>query len=178
MAIVQTQQYRPITNAELASGDALSTRAAIDMGRTINNRIAYTEAPIVIPNQMWNGGYLLGTGSTPAYAAKWAPIWVPGQYTTLRIDVHAEITAGTSTNLVFHVDQVPYVGAGIFSPTDRTASITITGGPNNYNTTLTGIEWLNTTRKRWLHVVMFRDNLGSTDNCIVRVLHICTLPPI
>lgn len=177
MAVVQTQEFRTITNNEVGNGDGLSTRAATDLIRGVNNRLAYVEAPIVITNQMWRGGYALGTGAAPAYAAKWPGIWVPPAYSSFRIDVHAFLTAGASTNLIFYFDATPYVGIGLFSDLVQSATINVNSGtPANYSTTISGLGWV-LDNKRWIYLVMYRDNAGATDNCTVRVLHVCALPP-
>lgn len=140
MAVVWTQQYRPINSVETRDGDGLSTRAVRDHARNANV-FNGTVAPRLA---LMAGEYpavehgAAGTAETLLWQA-----WIPAHimFDTYQIKFWAYNKSAAVDGIVrFRCDEVPYVGpalisTGSFTDNMQVVSVTVTGD------TLAGAAW-------------------------------------
>lgn len=116
-AILDTR-FRPLTIEETADADALSVHGIYTARENANVLKAYACAPVLIPGQYWNGGYIpqpgvhsVFTADKEYYLAKWPPVPLPRGFQSLRGVIGADIQAGGGdSDLRLYSDVRPFYG--------------------------------------------------------------------
>lgn len=110
MAVVYTEQWQPISNAETAIGAPMTVRQARDMATSINNDKAHVHVP-----SLGCGPVMLSTGveyEVEKWVHSFAPAYCPRGYTNICFVVgHERITGAGNVDWKAYVTREPYLGS-------------------------------------------------------------------
>ena len=143
MTAVYTAQYQPVSDAETASGSALSVRAARDLADSMNNAKRYAMVDKVLSHITPLGTESLDSYTDERVSLVFAPRIVPRGFPYLRFFLGSDmVTEGGSTNWTLYCMPSQYRGGVAFStsmlPVGTTnASVQSTASHNIATNTLT-----------------------------------------